>query len=361
MRITFVLPTVDLSGGNRVIATYAGLLKQRGHHIFCISVPVKKPSLKQQIKSLIKGKGLIPPPQPEQSHLESVDIIHKVIEKHRPITSSDLPDADVVIATWWETAEWVARLSKSKGAKAYFIQHHEVFNYLPVDRVKATWKLPLHKITIAQWLVDLGRDTYGDSEISLVPNGVDMDIFHAPPRNKQVMPTIGMLYANVYWKGLDICLKAFSLAAQKVPDLKLKTFGSYELADNLPLPPNATYAYTPPQSQIREIYSSCDAWLFGSRVEGFGLPILEAMACRTPVIATPVGAAPELLTDGGGILVEPENPESMAAAIVKLCNFSNEQWKNMSDIAYDKAKNYSWEEATKHFETALKWAIERNL
>jgi hypothetical protein len=47
-----------------------------------------------------------------------------------------------VIATWWETAEWVDRLSVSKGKKVYFIQHYEAFDYLPKERVEATWRLP---------------------------------------------------------------------------------------------------------------------------------------------------------------------------------------------------------------------------
>ena len=70
----------------------------------------------------------------------------------------------------------------------------------------------------------------------------------------------------------------------------------------MPLPRDTEFHLRPPQDRIRDIYSKCDAWLFGSRSEGFGLPILEAMACRTPVIGTPAGAAPELLGDGRGIL-----------------------------------------------------------
>ena len=68
---------------------------------------------------------------------------------------ADLPDADIVIATWWETAEWVNALSPAKGRKVYFIQHHEVFSYLPVERSRATYRLPLHKIVISRWLKDL--------------------------------------------------------------------------------------------------------------------------------------------------------------------------------------------------------------
>jgi hypothetical protein len=60
-----------------------------------------------------------------------------------------VPDADIIIATWWETAEWVARLSARKGAKVYFIQHDERFVHMPQDRVEKTWALPFYRITIA--------------------------------------------------------------------------------------------------------------------------------------------------------------------------------------------------------------------
>lgn len=47
----------------------------------------------------------------------------------------------------------------------------------------------------------------------------------------------------------------------------------------LPLPPGTEYNKEPRQDQLKEFYRKCDAWLFSSSSEGFGLPILEAMAC----------------------------------------------------------------------------------
>jgi glycosyltransferase involved in cell wall biosynthesis len=83
------------------------------------------------------------------------------------------------------------------------------------------------------------------------------------------------------------------------------------------------------------------------------------MACRTPVIGTPAGAAPELLADGVGVLVKPEDPEDMARAIEQICKLSESEWRTMSDAAYARATSYTWEEATDCFEAALHTAIQR--
>lgn len=360
MRITFVTPDFNLSGGMRIIAMYANRLQQRGHKVTVVSAAINKPSLVWQTKSVLKGKGLIQPPAKRPSHFDDAEFECRALDRFGPVTDADVPDADVVIATWWETAEWVAKLSPAKGAKAYLIQHYEIFDYMPKARVKCTWSFPMHKIVIAQWLADLALKEYGDSYVSCVPNGIDTQQFHAIPRSKQSVPTIGMMYAEPYWKGCDISLKAFSLAAEKIPGLRLVAFGHCPPLDHLPLPAGAEYIHCPPQEMMKDLYSKCDAWLFGSRFEGFGLPILEAMACRTPVIGTPAGAAPELLTKGGGILVPPEDPEAMASEIVKVCQLPDTKWEAMSQQAHTTALQYSWGETTELFEAALHTAIQRS-
>ena len=359
MKITFINPTVNFSGGIRVVAIYADRLQKRGHDVQLISVPNFPPTITQQVKSVLKGKGLISKPKKPPSHFDNINVPHYVIDHRPPVVDQDVPDADVVIATWWETAEWVANLSPSKGAKVYFVQHHEVHDYLPKERSSATYQLPLQKITISQWLVKIMQKQYGDDKVHLVPNAVDQTLFYASPRNKHTFPTIGLMYAKIFWKGCDISLKAFKLATENNLNLKLIAFGKDEVNNDLPLPDGASYYYKPAQDEIKQIYASCDAWLFGSRSEGFGLPILEAMACRTPVIGTPAGAAPELISQGGGILVNHESPEEMAAAIERICQMSETEWKAMSDAAYHTATNYNWEEATDLFEEALKTAIRR--
>ncbi|HEY9641487.1 MAG TPA: glycosyltransferase family 4 protein [Coleofasciculaceae cyanobacterium] len=360
MKITFVMASgFTLTGGDRVVATYADYLHKRGHEVLVVSRPRQTRSFYERVRSLLKGKGWLPAEEKEASHFDHLEVPRRLIDSFRPVSDEDLPDADVVIATWWETAEWVNNLSPRKGAKAYFIQHHEVFDYLPKDKVEASYRLPLYKITIAQWLVDLMRTRYNDSDVALVPNSVDLTQFCAAPRSRQQVPTIGMTYSTVLWKGCDISIKAFEIAAQTIPNLRLLAFGNHPPTPDLPLPAGTEFFFSPPQSKIRDLYATCDAWLFGSRIEGFGLPILEAMACRTPVIGTPAGAAPELLENGAGLLVNFEDPEDMAKAIIRLYELSEAEWKEMSDTAYKRVTAYTLDDATTLFESALDAAIAR--
>jgi glycosyltransferase involved in cell wall biosynthesis len=341
-----------MAGGVRVVATYAERLQQRGHQVTVVIPPPSPLTWRDYLRGLRQGK--LPTSLAEPSHFDNTTIKPLRLERFRPVTAIDLPDADIVMATWWETAEWVAKLPPSKGKKVYLVQHDE--RYLtskPKERVKATWQMPLHKIVIAQWLADVIQQETGQTEITLIPNSVDSTKFSADLRGKQAVPTVGLMYSRVRWKGCDISLKAVELARQHIPNLRLVAFGADLLTDELPLPDNTLYARCPAQSELKNFYAQCDAWLFGSRFEGFGLPILEAMACRTPVIGTPAGAAPELLADGAGILVQPEDPADMARAIEQICGMSEASWQTMSNLAYQRTTSYTWDDATDLLEKTL--------
>jgi glycosyltransferase involved in cell wall biosynthesis len=361
MKITFILPNWvgNFAGGIQSNMSLASHLQKRGHEVCLISLKKRPASFKKQIRSLLKGKGWISSQKSNFSYLDGLDITGKIIDHQPPLTDADVPDADIVVATFWITAEWVSKLSPQKGAKVYMIRHHEVHSYLTKERSALTYRLPLHKVVICQWLLDIMKNEYGDHNVDFVPNSIELEKYYAPLRGKSSIPTVGLMYTNADWKGCDIALKAFNLASEKIPNLKLVAFGKNDPTLELPLPPNTNYVKQPPQNEIKNIYAQCDGWLFASRNEGFGRPILEAMACRTPVIGTPAGAAPELLAKGGGILVKPEDPEDMAKAIIKICQMSNDDWLSMSNAAYQTATGYTWDDAAQLFEQALYRAIER--
>lgn len=360
MRITFVLPPVDLSGGVRVVAMYAKRLTERGHVVSVVSPPHRRPTLRERARKFLKGIPVPAEARPGPSHLDEMNVRHHVIDEPRPVEASDVPDADVVVATWWETAEWVASFPASKGAKAYFLQHYEAFPSQPICRVDMTWRLPMHKICVARWLADVARSQFDDPHADVVPNSVDLEHFNASPRGKRPTSTVGVMYSTAPFKGCDLSFQAYEQAKRREPGLQLISFGAMaEPAERLPMPDGARYVSMPPQNEIPGIYAACDAWLFASRSEGFGLPILEAMACRTPVIAAPAGAAPELLADGGGLLIPPEDPGAMAEAILRICRMSETSWRAMSDQARVIAGRYTWDDATDRFEAALANAVER--
>ncbi|MES1204671.1 MAG: glycosyltransferase family 4 protein [Pseudomonadota bacterium] len=359
MRITFVLPEVNMGGGTRVLAIYAEKLSQLGHDVLVVYPTPRRMRIAQKVKSLLRGGGWPRQARRPSSHMDGRAVEQREIDPWRPVAESDVPDADVVIATWWETAEWVARLSPRKGAKAYFLQGYETFDVMHEGRVKATWSLPMHKIVIAEWLKTLAREEYGDHTVSLVPNAVDLDQFHAPARAKQATPRVGLLYSSLALKGCDTSIEAFTRAARRLPGLQLMAFGAQTPTPSLPLPAQAEFTLRPAQDRLKDIYAACDAWLFGSRSEGFGLPLLEAMACRTPVIATPAGAAPELVRAGGGLLVRADDPEDMSRAIEKVCGMTDSEWTALSNRAHAIASSYTWHQATEGFLAALEMARER--
>jgi glycosyltransferase involved in cell wall biosynthesis len=358
LRITFVLPFASIAGGVRVVAIYARKLIERGHEVTVVSRrQAPPPDLRRRLVRRLRNprarfRGKAPTPQ-----LDFLGDRHIEIDAYHPIDPGLLPDADAIVATWWESAFFVAALPPSKGRKFYFVQHHEVHDHLPAHLSAGSYYLPLKKIAISQWLVDTMAESYGDTDVALVENSVDMEMFHAPPRGRQARPTVGLLYATNPFKGVDISLKAIEIARAQVPDLHVVAFGAKPVTRALPLPEGSDFHLRPAQEEIRDIYAACDVWLFGSRSEGFGLPILEAMACRTPVIATPTGAAPGFIADGhNGYLVAMEDAPAMAARIVEVAQMPPETWRAMSDAAQARIRQYSWDDATDRFEAALRKA-----
>jgi glycosyltransferase involved in cell wall biosynthesis len=361
MRITFVTPFPNLAGGTRVIAIYAEALSRRGHQVVMVSGGRRRTTLTERLRSLVRGGGWsIRRPGTGPTHYDGRGLDHRPRNAYGGVTDADVPDADVVIATWWETANWVAALSPSKGAKAYFIQHYETFDHLPKEAVDATWRLPLYKIVIARWLSDLARTKFGDGDTALVPNSVDLSQFDAKPRGKQAVPTVGFVYSSTKWKGCDVSLKAFELVSRQLPNARLEAFGLEELAASLPLPANSRYWRNPEQGRLREIYASCDVWLCGSRSEGFALPLLEAMACRCPVVSTRCGGPEDFVRDGvNGYLVPNEDHQAMAEKTLQILSLSDEEWRLLSDSSYADARKYTWDDAVRLFEAALFRLAER--
>jgi glycosyltransferase involved in cell wall biosynthesis len=356
MRVTFVLPCTGLSGGSRVLAIYAERLHRRGHEVTVVLDPPPRRTLFWKLKSLVGGRGW--PSKPEPSFFDGLAVPQHVLESARPVVDDDVPDADIVVATYWKTAPGVAALSSRKGAKAILLQGYETSPGQWDPAIDAVWRLPLHKIVVSKWLVDLARDRFGDLNVHYVPNSVDIELFHAPARSKQAMPTVGILYSSVHLKGVDVSLAALEQVKGQIGNLRVVAFGAERVSARLPLPDWAEFHYRPPQNELRRLYSQCDVWLCGSRQEGFYLPMLEAMACRCPVVSTRIGGPADTVEEGSnGFLVDVEDSTRLAERLMGVLRLGEAEWRKMSDAALTTATRYTWDDATDLLEVALRDVI----
>ena len=353
MRITFVTPVPIMAGGIRVIAIYAQQLRKRGHEVNVVAPLASPLSKRARLRMLLQGRRW-PRYEPRpQNHFQLMGVPVSYLDRPGPVTGADVPDADVVIGCLWSAANWVSAFGPSKGAKVHFIQGYESHPQGDNAPLEAAWRLPMHKLVISQWLADLARERFGDPDVSVVRNSVNTRQFQAPPRAKRPELAVGFVYSDAWSKAAEVAVEACRLASQRIPALHVRVFGHAPLPAQVKLPANSEYVVNPPQETLSHLYASCDAWLWSSRQEGFGLPILEAMACRTPVIATRAGAAPELLDEGRGLLVDCDNPEAMAEAIAQVHALSGPDWKALSDRAYAYVHGYRWEDAAGLFERVL--------
>lgn len=355
MKITFVMPFAGTQGGVRVCAIYAQRLASRGHEVRVISCQPDPLPIRERLRRLRRRLGGEQAP-PHRSHLDALPHLHTKLDKPGPIVASDVPDADVVISTWWETAEWISRYPASKGAKVHFIQHDERVMYedpAARERVGRVWLLPeFSRVTVAEWITRVGHDEFG-AEAQTIGNAVDREIFSAPPRDRGAPPVVGMMYGSAAFKGSGLGIEAMHLAQRQVPELKFSIFSSMPRPRDLMLPEQTDWLEAPSPSALTNYYRSLDAFLIPSRCEGFGLPILEAMACRTPVVGFPTGAAPELIAEGGGRLVPMGDVQAMADAVIEVVTGPAERWREMSESALATASASDWDRATDLFEQFL--------
>src|SRR5271155_2811046 len=183
MRITFVLPGFNLTGGVRVIAIYADYLQKKGHQVLAVAPPEARPTWSMVFKSLVRGRGWPNVPWFYPSHFDQTAVEHRVFNHYGRLRASDILDADVIIAPWWETVRWLMDMPDSKGKRVHFMQGYEYWGG-SIAEIDAVYRLPIPKIIIAEWMRGLLKDKFDRSPFAIVPNSVDATQFFAPERGK---------------------------------------------------------------------------------------------------------------------------------------------------------------------------------
>jgi UDP-glucose:(heptosyl)LPS alpha-1,3-glucosyltransferase len=102
--------------------------------------------------------------------------------------------------------------------------------------------------------------------------------------------------------------------------------------------------FLPPSPNVMQFYTAADAYVGPSLEDAYGLPIIEAMACGLPVIASSRAGAHEIITDGsdGIILRDPQNAEELATALRSLIT-NPSLCAQLGEHATRTAQNHTWD------------------
>lgn len=163
-------------------------------------------------------------------------------------------------------------------------------------------------------------------------------------RVRPIVPVIMTVARLVHQKGLDTLLHAFRIVCQHI-DSRLVIIGSgplrgdlHELAKKLGVSDKVEFRGFHPEPWL--MFAEADYYVLTSRWEGFGHTLVEAMAAGVPVIATNCNFGPsEVLSDGAGILVEPENESQIATAILNVINDSHLR-ASLVEKGYTRAREF---------------------
>jgi glycosyltransferase involved in cell wall biosynthesis len=182
-------------------------------------------------------------------------------------------------------------------------------------------------LPVSHFLEEAIRSYGVNARCEVVPNVVDASLFFPPDPNSREAKTVsrllfvGSLEPQQY-KGFPTLLRALENLRGRRRDWQLDVIGDgperspYEAAAGaLDLRESVTFHGSQPKAVVAKMMRAADLLVLPSRVETFGTAIAEGLASGLPVVATTAGAIPELVDQGGGKLVPPDDPVALATAL----------------------------------------------
>lgn len=360
LRIQIVLPFRGITGGNLVLVEMANRLAARGHEVWMlfehVDVPWWKPRGFARVK--LRDCGLRP-------WIDWFDLRVPVVRCPR-LEDRHVPDADVVLVSYWMHVPQVAALSASKGRKFYYVQAYEtdfITGGVPLDRYEPpagkveswmdpracddTYRLPLKHIVVAGWLGRLMWERFRQPSVKINPP-IDFGNFPRPEAREFRDPPRCLMQHHVpLVKGVADGLRAFEIAERQVPGMTLSLFGRHSKEFKTP---HRTLGRVLP-TRLRDLYLDHDILIWPSHIEGYGLPPIEAMACQCAVATTDNGGSEEFAFHEKTALVSPPKaPEALAAHIVRLARDMDLR-RRLAQTSCDWVRRHiTWERACAGFE-----------
>jgi hypothetical protein len=340
LRITFVVPGRGLHGGVKVMGEYAGRLRARGHKVTVLyrRTPGDVGRWLRWLFSRHVPDALDESGCPLVAGLELVPEI--------------APDADILMATGLEAVRAAAGFPPARGRLVEIVQDIVPMEAAP-GLARAVMQAPALRVAVSDHVAAYLKAKF-DVEAVVVPNGVDHSQFYNTDRQFRTPRSVGMMYVPGAMKGTAEGFEAMAHVRNKWPEVRLVLFGA---SRPRPAPPRTETYVFPKAKRLRGLYSGCEIWLAPSRSEGFGLTVLEAMACRVVPVAARSGGHEFIIEDGvSGFLVPVGDDEAMASRIGMLLE-DESLLRKMSEAAYERSLAFDWERSTDRLEALLKqWA-----
>jgi glycosyltransferase involved in cell wall biosynthesis len=188
-----------------------------------------------------------------------------------------------------------------------------------------------------------------NAAIRVVPHGVSPYWFNTgAPSDLSRKPHILYVGARHGYKDFQVLVQALQIA--HVPELRLTLVGGPPLdaseTVHLRAVPGLDVQHQTDveDSTLRQLYSKCSAFVFPSRYEGFGLPVLEALAAGTVVITSDT---PALLETGANrtLVFTSGSPDNLASTIVRALSMSSDERQALISSGRDHARQMSWQRA----------------
>jgi glycosyltransferase involved in cell wall biosynthesis len=196
-------------------------------------------------------------------------------------------------------------------------------------------------------------------KIVVIPNGVDIKLFNKRKDGSVLDGDPKILYVgSLSWtKGIDILIRAVARVRSDLPGMRLHLVGpTTSFSEEIRLlirkegvEKEVLFHNYVPHSILPRYYGSADICIFPSRLESFGLVILEAMASGAPIVASNIPSFREILSDGeSGLLFESGNDEALSKAISTLVGDPLLR-KRVCQAALQVARKYSWENIAQRY------------
>ncbi len=200
-------------------------------------------------------------------------------------------------------------------------------------------------------------------KIRVIYNGVGEEFFSAPSteflksaRARYTIPPGDYIFyvgGSDPRKNLERLLEAFSILLKKIQPLTLVMAGGmgrrrkeiYQRIAKLGLEHHVVLTGHLPAQELRLLYSGARLFAYPSLYEGFGIPILEAMASGVPVITSKTSSLPEVAGDGA-YLVDPYDVQALAVAMEKVLQDKNLA-SSLQAKGLERVKAFSWERAAR--------------